>query len=174
MGLANSKYEPLADEEITVALAPFGVSVAPVLCDRIRSYLRVLLQWTDKISLTAIKEPGEILARHFGESMFAANAAFLAEVVRELKVTDVAVIRSRFVNAPILPLSTDFVTSRALDPAGGLLPWAHRSLAPGGRLVLWTTVEAAKEIAADEHWSWCPPLPIPQSKQRILLVGQPV
>ena len=214
MILANSKYIPPTDEQIAVGLAPFGALATPVLCDQIRTYLRILLQWNEKISLTAIKEPQEMLTRHFGESMFAAStvpiergrladvgsgagfpgiplklvctelnltlielngkkAAFLAEVVRELRLADVTVLRSRFANASVLPSSIDFITSRALDPAGGLLLWAHRSLALGGRLVLWTSVEAAKEIYADVHWSWCPAIPIPQSKQRILLVGQP-
>ena len=215
MLLDNSKYKIPGDEEIGVALAPFGVMPSPPLYEQIRIYLHILLQWHEKVSLTAIREPQEILTRHFGESMFAANAvpidsgrladvgsgagfpaipiklvrpelnvtliepnarkgAFLAEVVRGLKFADVTVLRSRFENASVILSSIDFITSRALDPANGLLPWAHRSLAPGGRLVLWTTTEAAVEISADVHWSWCKPLPIPQSTHRSLLAGQPL
>ncbi len=36
------------------------------------SYLRLLLTWNDKLNLTAIRDPVEILHRHFCESMYAA------------------------------------------------------------------------------------------------------
>ena len=215
MSVTNSKHGPPSHDAIRTALAPFGVVPTPTLCEQVRVYLRILVQWTDKINLTSIREPLEILARHFGESMFAAFAvpiehgrladvgsgagfpglplklirpdldltliepnikksAFLSEVVRALELTDVTVLRSTFADSPIKPVSLTFITSRALDPSEGLLPWAHRSLAPGGRVVLWTAKDTAQEICADVHWNWLEPISIPQSKQRVLLVGQPL
>lgn len=36
-------------------------------------YINLLLKWNARINLTAIREPGEIVQRHFGESLFAAK-----------------------------------------------------------------------------------------------------
>src|SRR5437773_9818878 len=38
---------------------------------QIQQYIKILLTWNDKINLTAIRDPLEILHRHFCESMFA-------------------------------------------------------------------------------------------------------
>jgi len=38
---------------------------------QIQQYMKILLAWNDKVSLTAIRNPLEILYRHFCESMFA-------------------------------------------------------------------------------------------------------
>jgi 16S rRNA (guanine527-N7)-methyltransferase len=59
---------------IIETLRPYGVVASPELCDSIRTYIELLLRWNDKIALTTIVDPLEILRFHFGESMFAANA----------------------------------------------------------------------------------------------------
>src|SRR5436305_12996755 len=41
---------------------------------QIQRYVKILLAWNDKVNLTAIRDPLEILYRHFCESMFAAVA----------------------------------------------------------------------------------------------------
>ncbi len=56
------------------ALAPFGVQPSTALMNAIRTYVELLLRWNQKISLTSITDPQEILQRHFGESMFGAGA----------------------------------------------------------------------------------------------------
>ena len=38
---------------------------------QIQDYIKILLSWNDKVNLTAIRNPVEILYRHFCESMFA-------------------------------------------------------------------------------------------------------
>jgi 16S rRNA (guanine527-N7)-methyltransferase len=63
----------LKDAEIRAALAPFGVDVGERLAGQIRVYVRTVLFWNQRVNLTAITEPREILARHFGESMFGAQ-----------------------------------------------------------------------------------------------------
>jgi 16S rRNA (guanine527-N7)-methyltransferase len=45
----------------------------------------LLLVWNEKVNLTAIREPLEILYRHFCESMFAANVADL----RQCRLADI-------------------------------------------------------------------------------------
>lgn len=39
----------------------------------ISTHIDLLLKWNARINLTAIREPGEIVQRHFGESLFAAK-----------------------------------------------------------------------------------------------------
>ena len=62
--------------EISEALAPFlgsDVDPSPDQICSIQSYLDLLLKWNSRINLTAIREPKQILTRHFGESFFAAR-----------------------------------------------------------------------------------------------------
>ncbi len=41
---------------------------------QIQQYISILLTWNEKVNLTAIRDPLEILYRHFCESMYAADA----------------------------------------------------------------------------------------------------
>ena len=118
-------------------MAEFGIALTSEQVAQILSYLRLLLAWNEKINLTAIRDPVEILYRHFCESMFAAarvpieagrladvgsgagfpglplkilqpklhvfliesnvkKAAFLAEVVRELNLSEARVLVARY------------------------------------------------------------------------------
>jgi len=73
-------------------LAPFiGTSPAPKLhaqslLSHISTYVDILSRWNARINLTAIRDPEEIITRHFGESLFAANHLF----PRETTVCDVS------------------------------------------------------------------------------------
>ncbi len=42
----------------------------------ISMYIDILQRWNQKVSLTAIRDPQEMVARHFGESLFAAEQLF--------------------------------------------------------------------------------------------------
>jgi 16S rRNA (guanine527-N7)-methyltransferase len=44
---------------------------------QVLAYLGLLLHWNEKINLTAIRNPEECVARHFGESLFLAKHAAL-------------------------------------------------------------------------------------------------
>jgi 16S rRNA (guanine527-N7)-methyltransferase len=46
------------------------------LCKHISTYIDILLRWNARINLTAIRDPEEIVTRHFGESLFAARHLF--------------------------------------------------------------------------------------------------
>ena len=55
-------------------LAPFLTAPLTALqLDYISIYINLLLRWNSRINLTAIREPEEIVTRHFGESLFAAR-----------------------------------------------------------------------------------------------------
>lgn len=69
-----SSPRQLSNEVIISTLAKFKVTVTPDQIRAIREYIDLLLLWNQKISLTSITDPLEILSRHFGESMFAAHA----------------------------------------------------------------------------------------------------
>jgi len=60
----------LTEDQIASSLAPFRVQLAADQITKIREYVRLLLKWNQSVSLTSIVDPVEILARHFGESMF--------------------------------------------------------------------------------------------------------
>jgi 16S rRNA (guanine527-N7)-methyltransferase len=44
--------------------------------DHISTYIDILLRWNARINLTAIRDPEQIVTRHFGESLFAARVLF--------------------------------------------------------------------------------------------------
>lgn len=194
-------------------LAPFGVSAAEPLCEQIRAYSDLLLRWNQKISLTTVTGPPEIVRFHFGESLFAASflaplegslgdlgsgagfpglalkliapalhvtliesnvkkAAFLAEVVRTLKLREVEIFRGGFEDYPLSRDPFRFVTVRALGAHERVLGWGSRHLEPGGRVGLWVSGEDAAQISKDPGWSWQAPQLIPQTKNRYILVGR--
>ena len=73
MIITNSKYiVPLA--MVRRSLEPYGIRPSPAHAEAIQRYVALLLQWNQKISLTSLRDPPDILERHFGECMFAASA----------------------------------------------------------------------------------------------------
>src|SRR4029077_10168755 len=64
----------LSAETIRRALGEFQLAVSDQQVLQIQQYMKILLQWNEKINLTAIRDPLEILNRHFCESMYAAVA----------------------------------------------------------------------------------------------------
>ena len=71
-------------------LAPFLGSAkdatpgAEDLLRHISTYIDILLRWNARVNLTAIRDPEEIVTRHFGESLFAARHIFPANVQDEM------------------------------------------------------------------------------------------
>ena len=64
----------LSAETIRRALGEFQLAVNDHQVLQIQQYIKILLHWNEKINLTAIRDPLEILNRHFCESMYAAAA----------------------------------------------------------------------------------------------------
>jgi 16S rRNA (guanine527-N7)-methyltransferase len=199
-------------------LHPFIASLTPGQLAAISNYLDLLLRWNAHTNLTAVREPEDIVARHFGESLFAAaqlfsdsnvklhaidvgsgagfpglplkiyapglhltliesqqkKATFLKEVVRALRLDKVDVFAGR---AQDFPSSADLVTLRAVERFENVLPAAatllRHSCEPSSRLALLigdTQVELAHDLLPAMQWQ--PPIPIPQSTARVLLVGR--
>jgi 16S rRNA (guanine527-N7)-methyltransferase len=63
---------------------------ASLLLSNISMYVDMLLRWNRRINLTAIRDPEEIVTRHFGESLFTARHLFPHhEVAQAATVADV-------------------------------------------------------------------------------------
>lgn len=64
----------ISEETVRRALGEFKLELSGEQVLKIQQYIRILLIWNEKLNLTAIRDPLEILYRHFCESMFAALA----------------------------------------------------------------------------------------------------
>src|SRR5215472_4670864 len=169
---------PPSAAAIRRAAGEFSLTVGSEQIQHIQQFTKLLLTWNDKINLTAIRDPLEILYRHFCESMFGAKvlpvencrladvgsgagfpglplkiirpdlevfliesnvkrATFMAEVIRELDLTDAKVLVSRFeeLGEEVAPL--DFVCSRALGDFAKFLGWAGSPQVLARNALLW-------------------------------------
>jgi 16S rRNA (guanine527-N7)-methyltransferase len=62
----------LSESAIASLLTPYLEAPASIL-PRLSTYLDLLLKWNARTNLTAIRDPEEIVRRHFGEGLFAAT-----------------------------------------------------------------------------------------------------
>ena len=69
----------LSAETIRRALGEFQIVVNDSQVVQIQQYMNTLRAWNEKINLTAIRDPLEVLNRHFCECMYAATAVPLKE-----------------------------------------------------------------------------------------------
>jgi 16S rRNA (guanine527-N7)-methyltransferase len=193
-------------------MSEFDLQLDQQQVTQIQQYTKILVTWNDKVNLTAIRDPLEILYRHFCESMFGATflpvekcrladvgsgggfpglplkilrpelevfliesnvkkATFLAEVIRELELTDARVLVSRFeeLGEEVAPL--DFVCSRALGEFSKFLNWAGSPSVSSKNALLWLGGRDLEEVRMIPGWIWAAPRPMPHSLQRFLLCG---
>ena len=213
--------------------------LSPVQLQTVSTYIDILLRWNARINLTAIRDPEEIVTRHFGESLFAARhlfpkepdreghgfsransrlekgtgalapegraarvadlgsgsgfpglpiklwaphialtliesnhkkATFLREVSRALTLTDVNIQNARAETLP--PATFDVVTLRAVERFPDVLPVAAALLTSSGRLALLVASSQLDQARSSlPHLFWQPPIPVPESRSRLLLVG---
>ena len=68
-----------SESTIRKALSEFQIDVNTNQIGQIQEYIRLLLVWNEKVNLTAIRDPLEILYRHFCESMFATKVVELGQ-----------------------------------------------------------------------------------------------
>jgi 16S rRNA (guanine527-N7)-methyltransferase len=204
---------PISEETVRRALGEFQISIDSQQVILIQQYIKTLLRWNEKLNLTGIRDPLEILYRHFCESMFAAGAipvdkgrladigsgpgfpgiplkiirpelelclvesnikkgTFLAEVVRELKLTNSRVLISRYeeLGEEVAPL--DYVCSRAVGEFESFLKWAGSSRVAAQQVIFWIGGRDLEEVRKNKNWGWQEPILIPKSLQRYLLVGK--
>jgi 16S rRNA (guanine527-N7)-methyltransferase len=210
--MTTTADKPLSEDIIRRALGEFSITVDDNQVLLIQKLMAILQRWNEKLNLTAIRDPLEILYRHFCESMYAAVAVpiesgrladigsgagfpgipmkilrpelelflvesnikkgtFLAEVVRELELSDTRVLISRYEELfeEVAPL--DYVCSRALGEFGPFLGWAACDRLQAYHVVLWIGGRDLQEILKSPNWEWKEAIPVPKSLQRYLLVG---
>jgi 16S rRNA (guanine527-N7)-methyltransferase len=211
--MTTDAERPISEETVRRALGEFKIPVDLNQVLLIQQYVRTLMRWNEKLNLTAIRNPLEILYRHFCESMFAAGAipvdkgrladigsgpgfpgiplkiirpelelclvesnikkgTFLAEVVRELQLSNTRVLISRYeeLGEEVSPL--DYVCSRAVGEFGPFLEWAGSEVVGARQVILWIGGRDLEEARKSSQWEWREPILIPQSLQRYLLVGE--
>jgi 16S rRNA (guanine527-N7)-methyltransferase len=71
--MTGAKATDLSLDAIASALAPYRVPLSPDQLNAISLYVDKLISWNRSVNLTALEDPLEIVAQHFGESMFAAS-----------------------------------------------------------------------------------------------------
>jgi 16S rRNA (guanine527-N7)-methyltransferase len=98
--------------------------------------------------------------------------AFLSEVIRDLELTEVEILATRFEDMRPEELSADVVTARAVGGFSELLDWSGRALSSRGHVLLWVGGEDITMITNSKGWTWSPPVRIPESQRRFILVGQ--
>lgn len=72
--MLTNNQAPLSPEVIQKAAKDFGLQLSLDQVSKIQLYISTLLAWNEKFNLTAIRDPLEILRRHFCESMYASVA----------------------------------------------------------------------------------------------------
>ena len=210
--MATAQAVPLPADLIRRSLGRFQVSVNDRQVALIQQYMKILAQWNERLNLTAIRDPLEILYRHFCESMFAAAAipinsgrladigtgagfpgiplkiirpelelflvesnikkgTFLAEVLRDLELSNAKVLISRYqeLSEELAPI--DYVCARAVGEYGPFLNWAAAAQLSASRLVLWVGGRDLDEIQKSAEWQWREPISVPESLRRFILVG---
>ena len=101
------------------------------------------------------------------------KCAFLAEVIRNLNLDGVRIVKTRMENLVSSEGVFDFVSARAIGQAQELLRFADCFLSPSGKIILWLGDADASLISSKfTHWRWYPSIRIPFSDLRSLLVGE--
>jgi len=72
--MSTTSPAPPSAAVIRRALGEFKLPTYDDQVLQIQQYIKILLTWNEKVNLTAIRDPLEILYRHFCESMYAAEA----------------------------------------------------------------------------------------------------
>jgi 16S rRNA (guanine527-N7)-methyltransferase len=204
-----------SSDTIHRALAEFQLVASELQVSQIQQYIRTLVAWNDKVNLTAIREPLDILYRHFCESMYGVRmisfqnsrladigsgggfpgipikilrpdldvflvesnvkkATFLAEVVRDLQLTNTRVLVSRYEELAEEVAPLDVVCSRAVGEFEPLLSWARSEHVGTKEVVLWVGGRDVESVQRMVGWNWREPVQVPQSLRRFILSGTAV
>lgn len=74
-GKASAAISAFSATHVSESLEHLGLAVSPAQARGIADYLSLLLRWNQRVSLTSITDPEEILARHLAESLIGARIA---------------------------------------------------------------------------------------------------
>ncbi len=194
--MLTKRETPLSTETIRRALGEFNLTASDQQVLWIQQYIAIVLKWNEKISLTAIREPIEILYRHFCESMYAAAAVPLERG----RLADVG-SGGGFPGLPLKIIRPDlqvFLVESNVKKATFLAETIRELGLEGARVIVSRYEELSEEVAPLDvvcsravgefraflawagspqearralGWDWRDPIAIPQSLRRFLLVG---
>ena len=103
----------------------------------------------------------------------AKKRAFLKEVARACAMNSVEVRTERIEEFSAQKQSFETVTARAIGKLEWLIPTAASFLKPGGRVCLWLSLRQVQAlIRSKASLRWSDPVPLPLSRQRVILVGE--
>jgi 16S rRNA (guanine527-N7)-methyltransferase len=98
------------------------------------------------------------------------KATFLHEVVRSLTLTNIDIQNTR---AEAITQTYEIVTLRAIEHFKDALRVAARLITPSGRLgLLIGSSQLDQAHSTLPQIAWQPPVPVPQSQSRVLLIGR--
>jgi 16S rRNA (guanine527-N7)-methyltransferase len=198
--------EPIQAEFSRAGLA----ALHPAAYEKFQNYLDLLLRWNQRLNLTAIREPLQVIQRHFVESAFVAQhlpadvtslldygsgaglpgipiaicrpgirvtlaeaqgkkAVFLQEALRVL-VLPGQVYGGR-VEAMADQDLFDAVSMRAVEKMESAIPVAVKR-SRKYLVILTTRKSAAASRGFTPELEWFEPIPLPNSAQMILAIGQ--
>lgn len=72
--------------DLTALAARYGITVTPKQAEQFQSYLELLLAWNEKINLTAITEPDDVVVKHFLDCMLILSHCGIPEGARCMDV----------------------------------------------------------------------------------------
>jgi 16S rRNA (guanine527-N7)-methyltransferase len=98
----------------------------------ISTYIDILQHWNARINLTAIRNPEEIVTRHFGESLFAASHLFPKAYPVSSSVSSVSSVPS-----VVKGVDIDVETAEARSPKARLADIGSGAGFPGIPIKLW-------------------------------------
>jgi 16S rRNA (guanine(527)-N(7))-methyltransferase RsmG len=117
-------------EPATAGERPAVLSTAQL--HHISTYINILLRWNARINLTAIRDPEEIVTRHFGESLFAARHLFPDPALETIHAR-VETGDSPLCSRPSLPATVNPAAERRQNAAHGASRGSAAPEAPKGR-----------------------------------------
>ena len=81
-----TKYETRETVEITEVLDSFGISCSPTQAFLLWSYMKKVLEWNEKVNLTAIKDEKEFMVKHYADSLVLINEPIYSEATKIIDV----------------------------------------------------------------------------------------
>ncbi len=72
----------ISKELLQQCCAQFDVAISDDCCDRLDTYAKLLIEYNEKVNLTAITQPDEIVRKHFADSLYLLKYVKLGDGVR--------------------------------------------------------------------------------------------
>jgi len=73
-GLPDGERLEALKAQLSAETGLFGLTLSPEAEERFMAYMKLLLEWNEKMNLTAITEPAEVVTKHFTDSLLGLSA----------------------------------------------------------------------------------------------------